>query len=167
MRSWFVVLCFALSLALPAAASAGKDAAADSAVAPRFTLPLRTGTVSLDSLQAKIIYVDFWASWCEPCHRSFPWLAELHKQYADKGLVIVAINLDKVRDPAYAFLEKHPAPFRVAFDPEGKTAEAYHVSTMPSSFLIGPSGKILLAHTGFVPGKTADVENLIKEACSQ
>jgi len=135
--------------------------------APQFSLPGRTGTVALESLRGQAVLVDFWASWCDPCRKSFPWLRALHEQYAGKGLTIVAINLDKDHDAAMAFLQKYPAPFVVAFDPAGKTAEAFHVSAMPSTYLVGPTGNILSTHVGFDPKKTDSLEKLIKEACSK
>jgi thiol-disulfide isomerase/thioredoxin len=113
------------------------------------------------------VYVDFWASWCTPCRRSFPWLEALHEHYAAKGLVIVAIDLDKTRSDADEFLTKVPAPFTVAFDPAGETAEAFQVSAMPSSYVIGPTGAILYSHAGFDPKRTAAVETLIQEACTR
>jgi thiol-disulfide isomerase/thioredoxin len=134
--------------------------------APVFSLPGRSGTVSLDSLRGRVVYVDFWASWCDPCRRSFPWLNTLHERYSARGLTIVAINLDKDRRAADAFLEKFPARFLVAFDASGKTAEAYRVSAMPSSFLIGPTGTLLSSHAGFDPGKTGRIEALIQETCN-
>jgi thiol-disulfide isomerase/thioredoxin len=133
--------------------------------APSFALPTINGTVSLDSLRGRVVLIDFWASWCEPCRRSFPWLADLHRRYAAKGLTIVAINLDKKRGAADAFLEKYPAPFVVAFDPAGKTAEAFKVSVMPSSFLVGPTGAVLFRHAGFRPNDTGTLESMIQEAC--
>jgi thiol-disulfide isomerase/thioredoxin len=156
-----LALAVALALALPSLAAA----AAAKGPAPRFDLPARTGTVSLDSLRGRVVLLDFWASWCEPCKRSFPWMSGLHEQYGAKGLTIVAINLDKARDAADAFLTEHPVKFLIAFDPTGKTAEAYHVPAMPTSFLIGPTGTILYSHAGFDPKKTGELEKLIAEAC--
>ena len=162
MLPWHLLL---LLLALPAFARPAPHAGAGDRFAPAFSLPGRTGTVSLDSLKGRLVYVDFWASWCEPCRRSFPWLNTLRERYADRGLTIVAINLDKDRRAADAFLEKFPASFLVAYDPTGKTAEAYRVSAMPSSFLIGPTGTLLSSHAGFDPRKTGAIEALIQEAC--
>ncbi len=135
--------------------------------APAFVLPTRTGTVSPDSLQGRITLVDFWASWCDPCRRSFPWMNDLYARYAASGFRIVAIDLDKSRDQADDFLARFPATFTVAFDSAGKTAEAFRVSAMPSSFLIGRDGTILYSHAGFDPRRTGDVERLIQEACRQ
>jgi cytochrome c biogenesis protein CcmG, thiol:disulfide interchange protein DsbE len=168
MRPWVLfAVVFAAGIAVSAhsAAAGPNSATADSVPAPGFALPTRTGTVALDSLRGKVVLVDFWASWCEPCRRSFPWLASLHQRYSQHGLEIVAINLDKNRPAAEAFLRKFPAPFVVAFDPAGATAEAFRVSAMPSSYLIGPTGNILFSHEGFTPQDTSGIEARIKEAC--
>jgi peroxiredoxin len=132
--------------------------------APHFHLPALQGVVDGDSLRGQVVLLDFWASWCVPCARSFPWMSNLHERRAGDGLAIVAVNLDKTRDLADGFLEKHPAPFTVAFDPSGTTAEAFHVSGMPSTFLIGRDGTILESHVGFDPKKTAAFEARIAEA---
>ena len=166
MRRWMLLsYLLLLFLALPAFGRPTPSAGAAGSAAPAFSLPGRTGTVSLDSLRGRVVYVDFWASWCEPCRRSFPWLNTLRERYADRGLTIVAINLDKDRRAADAFLEKFPASFTVAYDPAGKSAETYRVSAMPSSFLIGPTGVLLSSHAGFDPRKTGAIEALIEEAC--
>jgi cytochrome c biogenesis protein CcmG/thiol:disulfide interchange protein DsbE len=135
--------------------------------APSFTLPTANGTVCLDSLRGRAVLVDFWASWCGPCKQSFPWMNSMHQTYGPKGLTIVAINVDKDRKLADAFLNQHPAPFTVAFDPSGKTAKAFKVWGMPSTYLVGPDGVILMSRAGFDPKKTGDVEHLIQEACTR
>jgi len=132
--------------------------------APSFTLPTTNGTVCLDSLRGRAVFVDFWASWCGPCRKSFPWMKAMHETYGPKGLTVVAIDVDKSRDLAEPFLQEFPSPFVVAFDPEGKTAEKFHVSAMPSSFVIDRQGKIVYAHRGFDPKKTDEIEKHIQEA---
>ncbi len=158
IRSLFLVLLLSL-MALPAVASRG-----GAHPAPDFTLPTSSGTATLHSLRGKVVLVDFWASWCTPCRASFPWMSRMLEKYGSQGLVIVAINVDKDRDKAKEFLEEHPAPFVVAFDPEGETAEAFNVQAMPSSFLIGPDGTIVYTHQGFRPDKAEAVERQIREA---
>jgi thiol-disulfide isomerase/thioredoxin len=145
-------------------ASAGPDTAKP---APSFTLPTRDGTVVSDSLRGRVVYVDFWASWCGPCRKSFPWLASLQERYAAKGLTVVAINLDKDRKLADKFLAQYSTPFVVAFDPTGKTAEAFQVRGMPSSYLVSPSGAILSSHAGFDPKDAQAIETSIREACAK
>jgi thiol-disulfide isomerase/thioredoxin len=143
------------------------EAPAAPATAPAFSLPGRNGPVTLAGLTGKLIYVDFWASWCGPCRQSFPWMATMHARYAAKGLAVVAINLDKDRNAAETFLLEHPAPFLIAYDPLGKTAESFHVATMPSSYLIGPNGAILRSMAGFDPAEAGAVEQAIREALPQ
>jgi cytochrome c biogenesis protein CcmG/thiol:disulfide interchange protein DsbE len=164
MKRWLVVILLLCCATLP---SGAKAPASGAGPAPRFDLPARAGRAALDSLRGRVVYVDFWASWCEPCRKSFPWLASMHERYGKQGLTIVAINLDKERPAADAFLVRNPAPFTVAFDPEGRTADAFKVTGMPSSFLIGRTGDIVYSHVGFDPRKTAPVEALIREACSR
>jgi cytochrome c biogenesis protein CcmG, thiol:disulfide interchange protein DsbE len=143
-------------------AAAHKDAAPT--VAPAFRLRMRSGFVDSDSLRGKVVLLDFWASWCAPCQRSFPWMSSVNAKYASRGLAIVAVNLDKEQELAEEFLVTYPAPFTVAFDPEGKTAEAYHVAAMPTTFLISSDGRILSRHQGFDPKKTASFEAEIEGA---
>ncbi|HTM58135.1 MAG TPA: TlpA disulfide reductase family protein [Candidatus Udaeobacter sp.] len=130
-------------------------------VAPAFTLPARDGTVALDSLRGRVVLLDFWASWCEPCKRSFPWMNSLVQRYGARGLSVVAINLDKDRDLADRFVEEHEPAFTIAFDPAGTTAEAYRVAAMPSSYLVGRDGTILSAHLGFDAKKASEFEKQI------
>lgn len=160
------ILVAALLVAPILGAPAAAAAPAANAPAPPFTLPTRTGSVALDSLRGKVVLVDFWASWCGPCQKSFPWMADVYRRYAGKGLEIVAINLDKGRDAAEDFLRAHPAPFTVAFDPSGSVAKAYKVWGMPTSFLIDPAGRVVLAHSGFDPKHSDQVEAAIKAECA-
>jgi thiol-disulfide isomerase/thioredoxin len=160
-------LILLLCLATPAYAAKPAPGAAPGIPAPAFNLPTRDGAVSLDSLRGKVAYIDFWASWCGPCKQSFPWMKSLHERFAGKGLVIVAINLDKDRNAAEEFLAKYPAPFVVAFDPSGKTAKAFKVWGMPTSYILGPTGAILSTHPGFDPKRTAMIESQIQQALSR
>jgi len=84
--------------------------------APAFTLPDAGGAaVALDKLKGRVVYVDFWASWCGPCKRSFPWMGEMQKKYGDGGFTVVAINVDKKREDASKFLAATPGAFTIVF----------------------------------------------------
>jgi cytochrome c biogenesis protein CcmG/thiol:disulfide interchange protein DsbE len=146
------------------AKTSGRPRADQRAKAPAFELPTRDGTVSLASLSGRVVIVDFWASWCGPCRQSFPWMAAMHERLASKGLSIVAVNLDKERSAANGFLADYRAPFTVAFDPEGKTAGAYKVKGMPTTFVISTDGRVLYSHIGFDPKRTGEIEAIIQEA---
>jgi thiol-disulfide isomerase/thioredoxin len=120
-----------------------------------------------DSLKGKVVLIDFWASWCEPCKQSFPVMEELHKRYADRGLLIVAINVDENRPDMEAFLKKNAASFPVLRDPNQKLVERAGIATMPSSFLLDREGKVRFMHTGFRGAETKkkyeeEIEGLLK-----
>ena len=130
--------------------------------APAFSLPSAKGEpVALDKLRGKIVYVDFWASWCGPCRRSFPWMNEMQQKYGSKGFVVVGVNVDKKRTDADRFLAQNPANFTIAFDEAGTTPSAYAVKGMPSSYLIDGTGKIVYVERGFLDENKAQIEQRI------
>ena len=131
--------------------------------APTFILPMESGQVRLADLYGKVVYLDFWASWCGPCRSSFPWMNEMQTRYGGQGLVIVAINLDKDKSLADRFLVQLPAKFNVAFDPYGTIAGQYQIIGMPTSFLIDRNGNIHQRHTGFRDKDKADLELQIRQ----
>lgn len=119
---------------------------------------------ALQPVAGRVIWVDFWASWCVPCRRSFPWLNEMQRKYEDAGLEIIGVNLDKDRALADAFLAEVPAKFGLRFDPAGGLAKEFKVQSMPSSFLIDADGKVLATHFGFRTADTAEYEQAIQKA---
>jgi len=156
----------AITLALSACLLAALPAAAvdAGAPAPEFNLPGSRGAVSLAALKGKLVYLDFWASWCGPCRQSFPWMNEMQAKYGPKGLQIVGVNLDAKRADADKFLAEVPASFVLAFDAQGDTPRRYAVKGMPTSMLIGPDGKVLLVHTGFREEERKQLEEAITAA---
>lgn len=124
-------------------------------------------TLDLAKYRGSVVVLDFWASWCVPCKRSFPWLNEMHARYADKGLVIIGVNVDKDADEARAFLEKYPAQFRIHYDPDGELAEEFGVRGMPSSFVIGRDGQLAAQHLGFKVKKQAEYEATLATTLQQ
>ena len=130
--------------------------------APPFTLPAAKGDpVALDKLRGKVVYVDFWASWCGPCRRSFPWMNDMQQKYGGKGFVVIGINVDKKRADADKFLAQNPANFTIVFDEAGATPTAYAVKGMPSSYLIDGKGNVVFVERGFLDEHKADLEQRI------
>lgn len=132
--------------------------------APAFELETITSSkVALQDLRNNYVYIDFWASWCGPCRQSFPWMNALQEKYKSKGLRVLAINLDMNRSDADKFLAEVPTQFQIAFDNKGLIPKLYAVKGMPSSFLIGPDGKIIFQHTGFMANKSDELEAIIAQ----
>jgi thiol-disulfide isomerase/thioredoxin len=119
--------------------------------------------INLNQFKGKVVYVDFWASWCGPCAKSFPFLSELHHQLKDQDLQIVGINLDENRDDAKAFLSSYPASFTITEDTDSQCAQAFSVKAMPSSYLIDRNGTVRHVHLGFRSGEASELQELIEK----
>jgi peroxiredoxin len=128
--------------------------------APAFDVPGASSNVRLADLKGKVVYVDFWASWCAPCKQSFPWMNDMQAKYGPRGMQIVGVTVDRKREDAEKFLASTPARFTVAYDTSGKVAEAYKPKGMPTSFLIGADGVVRAVHVGF---RDSDREALERE----
>ena len=149
-------------------AGAHGQALTPGAIAPNFELPAPGGlTAQLSQERGKVVYVDFWASWCGPCRLSFPWMNEMHAKYGSQGLEIIAINVDANPADAKKFLDATPAKFRIAFDQKGATPKAYGVKAMPTSYLVDRQGALLAVHAGFSATKAGELEAEIKKALAQ
>ena len=120
--------------------------------------------LNLDSYDGKVVVVDFWASWCVPCRRSFPWMNEMQAKYSEQGLIILAINVDRKAENAAAFLQKYPAHFKVIYDAEAELAKEFNVEVMPSSIIIGRDGEVVERHTGFKVKRQAEYEEILRAA---
>ncbi len=119
-----------------------------------------------DSLKGKIVIVDFWASWCLPCAKSFPVLDELQKKYGDR-LVVLAVNVDEKQANMDKFLQKHPVLLTVVRDGEQKLVAAVEPQTMPTSFILDGEGKVRFMHKGFHGEDTrkeylSEIDSLLK-----
>jgi cytochrome c biogenesis protein CcmG/thiol:disulfide interchange protein DsbE len=156
------ILRAALAIALLVVATAAMAVGVGD-LAPMFALrDARNGPVTLNALRGEVVYVDFWASWCGPCRRSFPWMNEMQRRYGGRGLTIVAINVDKNPADAARFLERNPAQFTIAYDQAGATPLAYAVKAMPSSYLIDSRGKVAEVEQGFHDDRKEALEQRIQ-----
>jgi thiol-disulfide isomerase/thioredoxin len=112
----------------------------------------------------KVVLVDFWASWCEPCRRSFPWMNDMQQKYERDGLVIVAVNVDNDLAAAQRFLKENRANFQVHYDDDKSLARRFEVVAMPSSFLLDGNGQLVASHLGFKVLKQDEYEAAIRVA---
>jgi cytochrome c biogenesis protein CcmG/thiol:disulfide interchange protein DsbE len=118
--------------------------------------------VDLDKYRGKVVVLDFWASWCVPCRRSFPWLNEMQDKYGQKGLVVLGVNMDADQADAELFLKEYPVDFSIVRDPDGELAKQYEVIAMPSSYVIDRDGQIAARHLGFKVAKLQEYEDTLK-----
>src|SRR5476651_43876 len=105
--------------------------------------------LDMSAYRGKVVYVDFWASWCGPCKQSFPWLDNLVREYESQNFVVIGVNVDKDRGRAERFLNETPAEFSIVYDPKGELATTYKVAGMPSGILIDRAGHVRFQHAGF------------------
>lgn len=103
----------------------------------------------LSSLRGKVLYVDFWASWCVPCARSLPALDSLYGRFRERGFVVVGVNKDVEAASRDRFLRRYPVAFPLLFDAGDSIARAFEVKAMPSGYLIDRSGIVRHVHRGF------------------
>lgn len=132
--------------------------------APKFTLnDLKNTPVSLSNFKGKVIYVDFWATWCGPCRKSFPWMQQMYEKYHDLGLEIIAISLDGKKEVINRFLKQTPITFTILRDQHNRVASKYQVKVMPSSFLIDRDGNFYYRHGGFNDRDKAKLEENFRD----
>jgi cytochrome c biogenesis protein CcmG, thiol:disulfide interchange protein DsbE len=121
--------------------------------APNFSLGVIKNTpakkISLADYKGKVVYVDFWASWCGPCQRSFPVLDKIRTKYKNQGFEVLAINMDEKVEDANGFLDKYPVSFPIAHDPVGKVGDLYQLKGMPSGYIVDRSGVVNYVVVGF------------------
>ncbi len=119
--------------------------------APLFSLTLLDGgTVRLEALRGKVVFLNFWASWCPPCRAEAPMLETTWKQLKDQSVVFVGINTQDEEPRARAFLEEFAISYPNGRDPGGRIAIDYGVWGLPEAFVIDPAGRITYKHIGTI-----------------
>jgi cytochrome c biogenesis protein CcmG, thiol:disulfide interchange protein DsbE len=132
--------------------------------------PVQAAAASLDlaRYRGKVVYVDFWASWCGPCKLSFPFMHALAARYPGGEVAVVTVNVDRQRSQADAFLRQVRSTLPVIYDAAGDIAQAWKVADMPTSLVFDRAGKMRFRHQGFFPVKVREYEahiaQLVREA---
>jgi cytochrome c biogenesis protein CcmG/thiol:disulfide interchange protein DsbE len=131
----------------------------DAFPSPKLPVLNNKGTLDLASYKGKVVIVDFWASWCEPCKVELPALNDFYKKYKAKGLVVVGVNMDENSEDAKAFLKDHPVQVPLAYDGKAQVlAKQLDIDKMPTSFILDKSGKIAERHEAFREGDAKKME---------
>jgi len=144
---------------------------ADGVQAPDFTANDKDGNpVKLSDYRGKTVVLDFWATWCGPCQISLPHTAALAKQYAGRGVTVLAVNVWDKPDAFQAWLPKHPEYGGLTFaidpskdDAKGIATGLYGVSGIPTQYVIGKDGRVVKSIVGYDAGST-DLEDALKAA---
>lgn len=145
--------------ALPAAGELNRPA-------PAIDLPGPNGSrVNLADYRGRVVLVNFWATWCEPCKEETPALVEAYQKLEAQGLTIIGVNLRRQEKPGtdgdteiQSFLNQFGVRYPIAFDVEGEVAAAYQISPIPVSYFIDPSGTLRYVRVGTLT--TSEVEAL-------
>ena len=118
--------------------------------APDFTLPTLSGApIRLADLRGKVVLLNFWATWCVPCRTEMPSIEALYQRYKDRGLEVVAVNLDILSTAGVAeFVQEAGVTFRVGLDPSWSSAQAYRVLGLPTTYLIDRAGYVVVREFG-------------------
>jgi thiol-disulfide isomerase/thioredoxin len=146
-------------------------------LAPELSVALDDGTtyqltdldgrpVRLEDLRGKVVWLNFWASWCPPCQQETPILRELSERYRDRGLEIVGISVQET-SPAdvRAYADRYELPYTIGFDGSGHILRGYRVFALPTQFFIDTDGRIdtIVNGPADMVGAAALIESLLPE----
>ena len=125
-------------------------------------------TVSLESLRGKVVFLNVWATWCEPCREEMPSMQTLYDDFkANKDFVMLAVSQDtKGKSAVVPYVEKNGYHFRILLDPENKVGESYSVSGVPETFIIDRNGRIVAHHMGAFDWSRPDVKEALQQLLS-
>jgi len=111
--------------------------------APNFSITTDSGkTISLSNFGGKLLVLNFWASWCEPCVTEVPSLDAFQRELAPQGVVVVGVSIDRNLKLYQQFLEKLPVSFETARDPDANISSSYGTFQIPETYIIDRTGKV-------------------------
>ncbi|MDR0784645.1 MAG: TlpA family protein disulfide reductase [Treponema sp.] len=133
-----------------------------------FSLPLLNGNmVRLSSLRGKVVFLNFWATWCPPCRAEMPSMESLYQRFKEKGLEFLAVDLMEDRDDVLSFVSANKLSFPIAIDTDGRASENYSTGYIPTTFIIDKGGDVIAATVGGrnwnTPAVFAAFEILLKD----
>ena len=117
--------------------------------AANFSGTLVTGQeIKLEQYRGKVVFLNFWATWCAPCLREMPDMQALQESVGEEQLVVLAVGMGEDQNRVQQFLQKHPFSFKILPDPEMKVTQLYGVSNIPVTYLINPAGFVIARAMG-------------------
>jgi len=141
------------------------------AAASDFTLQSLEGTpVKLSDLRGKVVVINFWATWCAPCLQELPFLDTFQKQWADQGLVVLAVAVDGPESVSSVnrIVRRNRWSLRVLLDAEGKVTGLFNPrGNNPFTVFIDRNGRVVESHEGFTPGDEVTTRALIERLLAE
>ncbi|MGI9212339.1 MAG: TlpA family protein disulfide reductase [Methylococcaceae bacterium] len=129
---------------------------------------LNEGTpLDIEAYRGRVVYLDFWASWCGPCLQSMPFMDDMQKRLGSRGLSVIALNLDDDANDARNFLIQHPNTLQIARTEDNSCPNRFEVQAMPSSFLIDRKGIIRHIEFGFKKGGSSELSKRIEAVLAE
>ena len=140
----------------------------DHPAAPDFTLANPDGRkVTLKDFRGKVVFLNFWATWCESCRDEMPSMQRLYREFKGKDFEIVGVNVKDKRPDALAFVKKLQVTYPIVLDPDGEVGLLYGAFGMPLSYLIDKKGRVLARLLGPADWYSPGARNLIKTLLEQ
>jgi thiol-disulfide isomerase/thioredoxin len=162
VKSRLAAWAIAALVAAPAAA-----VGAGAQVQPMRAADPDSSVLSLEQFRGRVVYVDFWASWCAPCLQAMPEYEKLWQEYEPRGLTVLGVNVDSERVLALRALRRTGATFPVVLDPLGRWPAAFAAPAMPTAYVVGRTGLVRHVHAGFRPGDEAAIRAALEAALEE
>lgn len=140
----------------------------DNSPTPDFALLDPTGKkISLKDFRGKLVFLNFWASWCVPCREEMPAMERLYQEFKNRNFIVLAVNVKDNRRDALAFVKELKLTYPIGLDPDGEVGLLYGAWGLPTTYLIGPKGEGLARLWGpaawYSPGARELFKALLEE----
>lgn len=135
-------------------------------MAADFKLPdLRGASISLSSLRGKVVFLNIWATWCAPCREEMPAIESLYEEFRNEpDFVVLAVSQDTSSAATVeSYVAKNRLKFKVLLDPDNRVGDAYRVTGIPESFVIGRDGRIIAHHVGPYDWSSTEMRDVLRE----
>jgi thiol-disulfide isomerase/thioredoxin len=129
-----------------------------------FATGLDGSKFDLGTHRNKVVLLNLWATWCGPCRSEIPELQKMHAQYAPKGFEVIGVSVDEGVDTVKQFITEHGMTYPIVIDADGKLANVFQTSVLPTSALIDRHGKIIWKHYGLIDANDATLKTAIEKA---
>jgi peroxiredoxin len=131
------------------------------ATPPLALVDLQGRTHRLEQYRGKVVLINFWATWCEPCREEMPSIRRLRDAFAGKPFEVLAVNLAEPESRIQRFMQQTPLDFPVLLDRDTNAAKAWKARILPATFIVGPDGRIRYHHLGELDWSQENVRRLI------